>query len=245
MKMKKINFLFVVITALFTLNSCNIEPIDPSLSSEVDNGGNSSGGGTSSGDYWPAAINNEWHLERNGTALPVMKMVSTEVISGKTYYKFAPQSGSGSTSSGTVTISLNKDSGIYKLKTDDITISAGGLNGMQTGYEYVVLNDDLAVGGSWNGSYSQTTTYTGFPGITINTTYSGVVLEKNVSAIVDGETYPDVIKVKVTQISSLAGAPSTSAVTEYWYAKNVGIIKSITVSGGNTYASILVDYTLY
>lgn len=38
--MKKINllFAFTVLTTLFTLNSCNIEPLDPALSSQIDNG---------------------------------------------------------------------------------------------------------------------------------------------------------------------------------------------------------------
>lgn len=246
MKKKNLIYAFVSLFTLLILNSCNVEPIDASLSSQIDNGVDSSGGnGTVSGDYWPAAINNEWHFQRDGVAQPVMKMSSTVVISGKTYYKFAPVSGSGSSSSGTATISLNKDSGLYKLKTDDINVSAGGLNGTQTGYEYIVLKDNIPVGSTWNGTYSQTTTYAGIPAITISTNYSGEILEKNVSATVNGEVYSDVIKVKITQIASMAGAPSTTAVTEYWFAKNVGIIKSITLSGGTTFTSILVDYTLF
>lgn len=113
--MKKINFLFtsVAVIALFSLVSCTVEPIDPVLTGQQNNdggtGNGNTGGGTggaSSGDYWPAAVNNTWSYERDAT-ISILKIGSTETINGQLYYKFLPQSGSGSTTSGTVTTSLN------------------------------------------------------------------------------------------------------------------------------------------
>lgn len=253
--MKKINllFTFAIIIATFSITSCSeVEPLDPALSGQVNSGSGNGGGsgsgsgagGASSADYWPTAINNEWSYSSNGT-VSILKIVSTQSINGQVYYKFAPQSGSGSSSSGTATTSLNKNSGVYKLKTDDININAGGLTGTQTGYEFTILKDNIAVGATWNGTYSQTTTYTGFPSITINTNYNGVILAKGVAETVNGESFTNVIKVKIDQMATGNGIPSSTISTEYWFAKNVGIIKSTTTSSGTVNTNILVDYILF
>ena len=235
---KSILTLFVLSLA-FTTVSCDNEPVDPALDLSAG------GGGSSSGDYWPTAINNEWIMERDGVALDPIKIIGTGSFGGQTYYKFAPQSGSGSTTSGSATTWLNKSNGVYKLKTDDININAGGLTGTQTGYEFIILKDNIAVGQSWNGSYTQTTTDTGIPSITLTINYSGTILAKNVSATVDGETYNDVIKVSFVQNTTMPGAPPTTINSEYWFAKDVGVIKSVTNNSGVILESILVEYTLF
>lgn len=228
----------LILTLAFTTVSCDDEPVDPALDL-------SNGGGSSSGDYWPTAINNEWIMERGGVELDPIKIIGTGNFGGQTYYKFAPQSGSGSTTSGSVTNWLNKSNGVYKLKTDDININAGGLTGTQTGYEFIILKDNIAVGQSWNGTYTQTTSFTGIPSITLTINYTGTILAKNVSATVDGETYNDVIKVSLVQNTLMPGAPPTTINSEYWFAKDVGVIKSISNDSGTIYESILVDYTLF
>ena len=235
---KSIVTLFVL-TLAFTTVSCDNEPVDPDL--EIGGGG----GGSSSGDYWPTAINNEWIMERDGVELDPIKIIGTENFGGQTYYKFAPQSGSGSATSGSATSWLNKSNGVYKLKTGDININAGGVTGTQTGFEYIILKDNIAVGQSWNGSYTQTTSFTGMPSITLTINYTGTILAKNVSATVDGETYNDVIKISFVQNTTMPGAPPTTINSEYWFAKDVGLIKSISNDSGIIYESILVDYTLF
>ena len=228
----------LILTLAFTTVSCDNEPIDSAF--DLSNGGD-----PSAGDYWPTAINNEWIMERNGVDLDPIKIIGTENFVGQTYYKFAPQSASITTTTGTVTNWLNKNNGVYKLKTDDININSGGLTGTQTGFEFIILKDNIAVGQSWNGTYTQTTTFTGIPPITLSINYVGTILAKNVVAIVDGESYNDVIKVSFVQNTNLPGAPPTTVNSEYWFAKNVGIIKSVTNNAGEILESILIDYTLY
>lgn len=257
--MKKINLVLSVFAILFFAACSDVEPLDPTLlSSSGNNGGNTgggsgggsgsgggntgggSGGGTSSGDYWPTAINNQWTYEQDGTALSPTKIIGTDVFSGKTYYKFTQTSGGSGTSTATVTTWLNKESGVYKVKIDDINLNVGGLTGVQTGYEMIMLKDNIPVGGTWSGTYSQTTTYTGIPSIVTNVNYSGEILEKNVTEVVNGETFPNVIKLKMILESSFSGTTSTQELI-YWYAKDVGPIKT-TSPGSN---SILIDYILY
>ncbi|VXA96276.1 conserved exported hypothetical protein [Flavobacterium sp. 9AF] len=254
--MNKINNFFVFIALVLAFVSCSeVEPLDPVLANQVNSGNNNGSGsgsngggntgGTSSGDYWPAAINNEWIYDSNGSS-STMKIIATETINGQLYYKFAPQNGSGASSSGVVTTSMTKASGVYKLKTHDFTIDAGGgLTGTQTGFEFIVLKDNIPVNGTWTGSYTQTTTYTGIPPITLTVNYVATILAKGVSESIDNEVFTNIIKVKIDQTSSFPGAPSTTISSEYWFAKDVGIIKSTTIGGGANSSSYLVDYTLF
>jgi hypothetical protein len=239
--MKKISTLLTVVFSLLLLASCNVEPLDPELL--TDNGAIS--GGTSSGDYWPTQINNEWTFEQNGVAQSPMKIISSATIGGALYYQFNTQTVTGSGASATnITTRLNKSGGIYNLKTDDLNINAGGLTGIQTGYTIILLKDNIPVGQTWTGNYSQSTTYTGIPALVTNTTYTGTILAKNVTETVNGEIFNNVIKMNLRQENNFSGT-ITVVNTEYWFAKSVGPIKTLTTSGGANYVSALVDYTIY
>lgn len=233
--MKSLKFILALlfVTTLLSLTSCSFEPLVPAIDSQAN----------SSGDYWPTAINNNWSYQRDGS-LYTTKIASTETVNGQLYYKFLPQNSTVSTATLTATTSLNKKSGVYKLKFDDLNINANGFTGTQTGYEFIILKDNLAVGETWSGSYTQTTTYTGIPVITTNTTYTGTILEKNTSETVNTITYTDIIKVKITQTTAITGSIATTIATEYWFAKKIGVIKSIITSNGSVSTSILEDYTL-
>ena len=173
-------------------------------------------------DYWPTAINNQWVYSMGGTMQEPVKIVSTNVIDGKTYFTFAAP-----TSGATATQRIRKSNGDYYIKLEDITIPAsGGLPASTTtGNETIYLKDNLPVGGTWTNSYNQTTTYTGIPtAITMAFTITSTIEEKNVSLTVNGETYTDVIKVKRVTSSTLMGTVSNS-IGYYWYAKDVGPIQ--------------------
>jgi hypothetical protein len=247
---KKLLSFFVIIASL-TFVSCENEPIDQSLlvNSTTGNGtggngtggGNGSGGGgTSTGDYYPTAINNTWTLQQNGTNLAPNTIIGTEVISGSTYYKFNPTSTSGIT----LNTYVRKSNGSYFMKTGDSSLNFGGLTGTQTGFEFIILKDNISVGSTWNGTYNQTTTYAGIPAISQTTNYTGTILAKDVTETVFGETFNNVIKLKIDQVTSTSGT-TTTVTTEYWFAKNVGPIKAISTSAGTTSTSILIDYTLF
>ncbi|WP_051269918.1 hypothetical protein [Flavobacterium suncheonense] len=235
-KLKSLAFFALFLSALsFTSCDGDVEPLDPAL-----NPGDGGGGGTPSGDYWPAAVNNEWTMEMNGVEQTPMKMIGTDTFNGATYYKFSSQSSGGVTSATTW---LHKANGVYTLKVGDLNLNMGGITGTQTGYEMVILKD-LAVGQTWSGTYQQSTTYTGIPAIVQSTTYTGTIEEKGITLTVDGVEYTDVIKAHIYQHTE--SETSMSIVnTDYWYAKNVGPIKSVTYSGSGTYESILVDYVLH
>ncbi len=237
---------FIVVFAMVSIVSCDIEPIDPAINlddiQDPNNPTNPVDPGVSSGDYWPRAINNEWFFEQTGTNDITYKMIGTDVFNGQTYYKFAPISVGTASSDNTW---LNKNGASYTFKYGDVTFDAGGLSGSITGFEVLFLKDDLAVNETWSGTFTQTTTYTGIPPINQSTNYVGTILAKDVTETVDGETYNDVIKSKIVQTTSFSGV-STVTTTEYWFAKDVGPIRIYTTQTGNstTYEAILTDYIL-
>jgi len=244
--MKKITYaIFALIIAGTSLTSCDNEPIDSAIDSSNPGNPSNPGGGSASGDYWPTAINNQWTYSQNGTAQPPMKIIGTDTFNNKTYFKFAPLSGTGTGSTASATTWLNKNNGVYTLKTGDLDIGVPGMSGTMTGFEYVILKDNIAVNETWNGSYSQTTTYTGLPAMAQTTNYIGKILEKDATVTVDGETYTNVIKVHMNQQTSLMGTSFAVINTEYWYAKDVGVVKTKTFTGTGSYESILTDYILH
>lgn len=259
--MKKLTYYFATFVVIIFSSCSEIEPLDPALlngggsnSSGGGNGssggngsggGNSSGGGTTTADYWPTKIGNMWQFSLNGANQNPLEIVGTDVFSNQTYYRFSQQSGSGSSSSGTVTTWINKNNGNYTIKTDDIVVNANGLTGTQSGFEYIILKDNVPNGNTWNGSYTQTTNYSGFPPIVQTTNFNATIIAKDVTETVNNETYNNIIKVKIEQTSTIQGSPTNVMVeTEYWYARNIGPVKVVNTSNGSTSTQILVNYTL-
>lgn len=244
--MKKITLaIFALVLTSTTLTSCENEAVDSTIDLSNPSNPSNPGGGSSSGDYWPTAVNNQWVYNQNGVDLEPMKMIGTDVFNNKTYYKFAPISGSGTEATLSATTWLNKNNGVYTLKTGDLDVGVPGMSGTMTGFEYVILKDNIAVNETWTGTYSQSTTFTGIPPMTQTTNYTGKILEKDATVTVDGESYTNVIKVHINQQTSLMGTSLSVVNTEYWYAKNVGVVRTITITGSGSYETKLVDYTLF
>ena len=73
--------LSLIIITTFCLNSCGPdEPLDPALIGTNPNPGTNRRGtnpGTTTGDYWPTAIDNQWVFKMDGVlAKRQMKMIS-------------------------------------------------------------------------------------------------------------------------------------------------------------------------
>lgn len=236
--MKFIKFITVFFFASVLLTSCEIEPVDSSSLPE-------NGGGTSTGDYWPTAINNQWVFKMDGVLQSPMKMISINTISSNTYYTFneIAATGIGSTISGVQR--LRKLNGDYYIKMESLSSPAQGpIPGFtMTGYETIILKDYIPVGGTWTDKYSQTTTYTdpNFPVITLDFDIVATVMEKNSSITVAGRNYTDVIKIKYIQKVTMVGQ-TTVATSYYWYSKNVGPIKMTSEIGGQTTVQELDSY---
>jgi hypothetical protein len=184
----------------------------------------------STGDYWPTAVNNQWVLDQDGTE-STMKIISSEKINDDTYFKFNQLTGAASGIEGAASASIKKVKGDYYIKIDEVTYNAEGFTGKITGYEYVFFKDYLEVNKTWTGNYSQETSFNipNFPTVKMTVNYTGTILEKGATATIKTVTYKDVIKFKFHQEVKTEGQ-SSSAETEYWIAKDVGIIKMVSGS---------------
>ncbi|MFY7665875.1 hypothetical protein [Flavobacterium sp.] len=198
-----------------------------SCSSDDEN----SGGGTSAGDYYPLAVNNSWTYENLDTGETVeSRFVATEQQGGISYYQLNSNEFLAQAS-----VWISKDGGNYNQRVDDLVIEQFGFTTTTEGYEITIFKDNAPVGQTWTDSATfnivlaaqgQSQTSTATVAVTGENLFIG-------SATVNGVTYPDVIKARYTLESTVLGQPGSSAVvTEMWFAKDVGPIKS-TTTGGN------------
>lgn len=239
--------------SILTVVSCSdVEPIDPAVLLNPGpvnpNPTNPENPGTSTGDYWPSALNNEWAFERNGVEIEPMKMVSINSIANKTYYTFNEQTAMGGGIGTTTAVTrLRKEGAAYYIKVDDFTTQANGATpgSTTTGSENIVLRDDLPVGGTWTSSYTQTTTFTdtSLPVMAIDFVIDGTIMEKNAIVTIGDETYNNVIKTKYVQTATMAGQSSTTT-TYYWFAKDIGPIRILTEADPVDLNTELISYIL-
>jgi hypothetical protein len=236
--MNFLKFLTVFFFASVLITSCEIEPVDRISLPE-------NGGGTSTGDYWPTAINNQWVFKMDGVLQSPIKIISINTINANAYYTFNQIAGTGLGFTVSGIQRLRKSNGDYYIKMEILSSPAQGpIPGfIMTGYETIILKDYLPVGGTWTDKYSQTTTYSdpNFPVISVDFDILGTVMEKNSSISIAGRNYTDVIKIKYIQKVTMAGQAVT-ATSYYWYSKNVGPIKMTTETGGQTTVQELDSY---
>lgn len=255
---KNLVSLFLLITS-FSFISCENEPVDSTIlypnattggNTGGSGGGTGGGGGVSTGDYWPATINNSWTFSTDGATPQEMKMISTSVSGGNTYYNFNNVFGQGAQVAGTAAMGLRKNAGNYYIKLYSTTINVGGgITANQEAFEYIILKDYLSTGQTWTGVYTQNTSYTGspvpLPSVTTTVNYTGTILGTGLTETVDGETYQNVIKFKFLQEVSIPGMPTpTTTESIYWFAKDVGPIKTEMSSLGTVTTTILTDYLI-
>ncbi|MXO07422.1 hypothetical protein [Flavobacterium sp. HBTb2-11-1] len=225
--MRKLNKCFAILFVMTGLmfNSCSSDSEESA--------------GESTGDYWPSKVGNQWVFDQDGSESTV-KIESSSNKDGNTYYKFNQLLGGNEDVSAIAGASLKKVKGDYYISIDELTYNTEGITGKMTGYEFIIFKDYLEVNQTWEGSYSQETTFNipNFPAIKMNVKYTGTILEKG-SIKVKEVTYNNVVKFKFHIEASTQGQTSSSD-TYYWIAKDVGIVKL--ESSGAT--SELVSYSL-
>lgn len=198
----------------------------------------------STGDYYPTAINNTWYYYNGDTT--VNKFISLDVFNGKNYYKQNTYYGTTQQGSNIAAkIWINKDNGDYVGRMD-----FSGDNGYYTmevdaPVETIFLKDYLNAGDSWTENINYTLSYTPmqsylppYPDVTVNMEYKYTIVEKGASYTIAGQSYNDVIQIK---LDAKDYSTSYIATTYAFYAKDVGIIRTIDDNGtGN-----LFNYQLY
>lgn len=279
MKAYKYTSILIFAVFSITFTACENEPIDSGFFSEdgaliIDAGGDNgtgTSGGNSTGDYWPLAVNNAWSYNHyiDGVAQEnyTMDIISNEIYQGESSYKFGQYlpsvTGSDGTELGDFQIDnyVRKNGGDYIVTVADLNASYldGLFNLTQTGYSLLILKDYVAVGTTWTQNAQTVTTFVSndplfpdLPSITNNISNSLEIVEKGISVSVNGTTYSDVIKVKLLQETVAPAAPdqTTSSLLYYYFAKDVGLVKTEGSSSDNadnvtlTTLQELYSYTL-
>lgn len=256
--------LITVFLLLFSINfvSCDTEPIDNNaLENAGDNGGTDDGGddgsdddndggtdddggtGTADGSYWPMALNNSWTYDQDGKTEEPMKLIGKKTVNGKAYFAtehFFSNAGSDGLT-GAATILLRQSEGSYYALISVEIPENEGVSISVSPYELILLKDNLDVGKTWSQKVFQVTSFgiPGIPDVTTQIDVLGTILEKGITFTDNGKQYKDVIKCKVKQ--TIGGTVLT---TTYWFAKNIGPLKSQTVGDGVNSTTTLLSYKL-
>lgn len=198
--------------------------------------------GTTTGDFLPLAINNNWkYFDADQSLLTEVDIIGTTTFGGKTYYEYTDDSDAQE-----VQHWFAKKGATHLLKYGNTTINQSGINITIQGYEVPILKDDFAVNDSWTGTISPKVTYSGngqSGSLPFKVNYTGTNYFKG-ELLLNGITYPNVIKTRMN-ISINANGQITNATEEYWYAENVGIINYITVNADSSVSEKVIDsYTL-
>lgn len=196
--------------------------------------------GTSTDNYWPLAVNNQWNYYENGITPYSLKITGTTNFSNTTYYQLQEPNPYDAA------FWVVKKGATYYLKTGEIAINDSGTSITIPTYELPALKEDLAVNKNVTGTISINVKATsGGNTFTFPTTikYTLSTLEKSGTLAVNGFTYTDVIKISLKQEETINGQTTVIESTS-WYANNVGPIKSITTSDGVTTESIIINYVL-
>lgn len=200
--------------------------------------------GTTTGDYFPLATNNKWNYTDGASTTTFAKVLSTQDFNGTIYYNLEDTS-----SELDIPIWMTKKGASYYQKSTTANLVQNGTNITMEGYELKILRDDLPVGGSWKGSASSKVTYSGPSGsgsYRAKVTYEGSILATGESEIIEGTTYNNIIKVYLVAFVNSKGIIN-QITTEYWFAKDIGIIKEVETStvDNQTKVRYLTSYELH
>jgi hypothetical protein len=166
-----------------------------------------------SGDFFPTTANSNWSYKlEGGTPSDTSYQLSTGQtvpIAGNTYSLFKYKYSANDFDSGY----FRKGGGRYYeyVQADDVVFPFDN----PVGFEYIFLDENVAVGGSWEKTIPGT-----INGNAIDGKYKTTILAKGASVTVNGTTYQNVIKVNTEVRLGVALFGSI----ENWYAKDYGLI---------------------
>ncbi|NHM07191.1 hypothetical protein G4D82_08150 [Flavobacterium sp. CYK-4] len=167
-------------------------------------------------NYWPMAQQNQWVFSIDNINQAPWKIVTSETISGNTYYTYQSIDGKP------VMKTRKTDAGEYYLKYENYS---DGLGQEITGNETIVLKDNLPVGSSWTDSYIETVTQTGLPPEDSNVEIVSSIIARDATLTVPGGSFTNVIVVKRVKTVTAADLSVSTSTTTYYFAKDHGPIQ--------------------
>jgi hypothetical protein len=231
--MKKINLIKVALlfVSVLSLSSCS----SSDDASETN--------GTTTGNYFPMAVNNNWKYT-NGTNATEMNLIGTTIFNGNTYYEFTDTD-----SDINIQAWMNKRGASYYQKSAPYTEIQGSTSVTIAGFEIKMFQDDLQVGETWSGSTNPKVTYSGPSGsgsTTANINYQGHITARDATVTLGAITYNNVIKMEMNMTETV-NSQTVTVSGENWFAKDIGLIYDTTTTSNDGVTKIrhLTSYTLH
>ncbi len=171
------------------------------------------------GDYQPMTSGSEWNYTVTGTTTATFKLTATgtdTLVAGRTYKIFTNTAGPNEY--------YNKTGNDYFRYT-----KLAELNNQAV--EMLYLKDNLAKGQSWVETKVINVFVTGFGTVPVTAQFTFTVAEKGIDHVVNGVTFKDAIKLTAVPVFStpLGSITINASDLQYFYARKVGLINSITV----------------
>lgn len=218
--MKKIS-ITPILSLCLLLASCSKD------SSTTNNNGT---GNTCSSNYLPYRVGTKVESKDASGNTSSFTVIKDTTINSIKYYEIK----SSSSSSTTVRSFIGLDnSGNVWIKTSGGDPLGGGAISVAT--EYIMLNPSKAVGDTW--SYKTTANFGGF---SMDYLFNMKILEKNISATVDGKNYTNGIRFSLDNKVAFQGTTTSSSNLEYVFLCGLGIYTS---KQSGTIVSTTTKYT--
>lgn len=219
----KIVKILSLIAILVFFASCKDDTTNPSDNTTLD---------AETGEFFPASLNTKWTYEfvQNGTTTTMTSTITgTEEYNGKTYI-VAESDYNGQIQKGHMRV---EDGKYYSLIKDGTTSIKGD-------FELLHVDENANEGDTWN---IPTEVKVQGTSQTISTFYDVKLEEKLDSYEVRGNTYNDVMVMHlVLSVDYPNGFKFYMANQKYYYARGVGVIKSVSVGGGQTITQELIEF---
>jgi hypothetical protein len=178
--------------------------------------------GTTTGNYFPLAVNNKWWYQNNGKETQVYVLGISD-FNNVNYYQIIDTDDNLQIRNWIV-----KKGASYYQKVGETLVSQPGSSTYGIGeYEIKLFKDDLPIGGIWEGSSSiKVTLYDGGSprNIPASLTYTGTILERDGTETLGSVTYKNIIKMQMNIVLKI-NSQITNINSEYWFAKDIGLIK--------------------
>lgn len=202
--MQKSTFVFLALLLMLTSTNC-----------KKNNGGNTP---AAADTYQPSTTGSEWNYTTTGTGAGSFKITATSTdttINSRTY-RICTNTGGQNT---------------YYCKSGNDYYRYGRFAELNNEpLELLYLKDNLATGQSWTETKIVNATVTGYGTVPVTAVFVFTVAEKGTTHVVGSTTFSNVIKVTaVPSFSAFSSSiPVASYTLEYYYAKNIGLIHSVT-----------------
>jgi hypothetical protein len=187
---------------------------------------------TTADSYFPLTSGSTWRYfvtAAGGNDTLAVKMTgATTNINGRTYYRAINTYQKMGSSTG------------YFFDAGNVYGSGASSAATGLSVEFQFLNDTATVGRSWLSSPTDDGMVNGVAARTLNT-----IVEKDIGKTIGGETFTGVIHTRVDLQYNYGSGFQSSTVYDFYFAKGVGMIESVTSISGKVYETeTIVSYTI-